>query len=107
MKPELINSDYIYKIEADELINIRGGEVEATSPVDGHDLASMPVRGWYRAMVSKGSDLPTGTRRSRADRKEDDRRGGAYYIVAMPNNNGDFDRPYGDPEFEFEAFVSF
>jgi hypothetical protein len=98
MEPELINSDYIYKIKADKLINIRG-EVKATSPVDGHDLAWMPVKGWYRAMVS--------TRNNRADREEDDRRGGAYYIVAMPNDNGDFDRPPGDPEFEFEALVSF
>ena len=103
MKPELCTSDFIYFIEDDALLDNRGSGRRPITPVDGHDLAHQRVNGWQRVMVSQGSDLnPTGARRSRQMYEED-----SWYIVAMPTSGGNFPRPYGDPEFEYEALISF
>ena len=114
MKPEECTSDFIYFIEEDALLDNRRSGRRPITPVDGHDLAHQRVNGWQRVMLSAGYDLPKGAGSGRGGRGASlqDRGGSgydedAYYIVAMPERNGQFARPYGDPEFEFEALISY
>jgi hypothetical protein len=104
MKPEECTSDFIYFIEEDALLDNRRSGRRPITPVDGHDLAHQRVNGWQRVMLSAGYDLPKGARSGSGGSGYDE---DAYYIVAMPERNGQFARPYGDPEFEFEALISF
>jgi len=103
MEPQLCTSDYIFKIEEDVILSNRRKK-NPISPVDGYDLARLRVNGWQRVMLTEGYNLPGGARSGRGGSgyKEE-----AYYIVAMPGRMGQFARPYGDPEFEFEALISF
>lgn len=104
MEPQLCTSDYIYFIEEDALLDNRSSGRRPQTPVDAHDLASQRVNGWQRVMLSAGYDLPRGARSGSSGGRYDE---DAYYIVAMPDKKGLFKRPYGDPEFEFEALISF
>lgn len=104
MEPKLCTSDFIYFVEEDALLDNKVSGRKPISPVDALDLAAQRVNGWQRVMLSSGSNLPRGARPGRG--------GGmynkdAYYIVAMPDKKGLFKRPYGDPEFEIEALISF
>lgn len=104
MEPELCTSDFIYFIEQDALLDNMVSGREPQTPVDAHDLASMPVNGWQRVMLSAGYNLPRGARSGSSGGRYNEN---AFYIVAMPDKNGKFKRPYGDPEFELEALISF
>ena len=104
MEPKLCTSDFIYFIEEDALLDNRRSGSRPITPVDGHDLAHQRVNGWQRVMLSAGYDLPKGARSGSGDSRYDEN---AYYIVAMPDKKGQFARPYGDPEFEFEALISY
>jgi hypothetical protein len=103
MKPIECTSDFIYFIEQDVIYSNRVSFEPVTDPpVDGQDLAGMRVNGWRRVMLCLGQNIPRASRRDRNVYDED-----TWYIVAEPTRNGDFKMPLGDPEFEYEALISF
>lgn len=99
-KPPKCTSDFIYIIDEDRLIDNVGGFREPKEPVDAHDLASMPVDGYYRVELARGSDLNEVSTRAEYDDN-------SWYIVGGQGSMMGVRLKSPNSVKKYEALISF